>query len=168
MLNWIFTRSTFKGIKYKVRSNLMKSMRSRQRKLMLQAKTAMDQRVSNQEKSQLLRNPAAASITTRDNNNKKAHQVAAIITTALKRTNALMIDEVHRSSQTLALLSESSSVLSKTNSQYHNDMSASLQDTNKALTKLFSRDFTDRLLLGLSVAVFVSVCLYILKARLWD
>ena len=65
------------------------------------------------------------------------------------------------------LSDQSSEVLRTIRDEYGGAEGASgaLHQADRAMTKLFQRDFTDRLLLLLSVLVFTAVVLFILKER---
>ncbi len=62
----------------------------------------------------------------------------------------------------------SSKVLERARDEYQTELSRALHGARQSLTKLFHRDYTDRLLLLFSVTVFFSVVLYILHARLYS
>jgi hypothetical protein len=48
----------------------------------------------------------------------------------------------------------------------HEEMNERLTQSKNWLTKLFRRETTDKLLIGLALIFFVCVCLYIIKVRL--
>jgi hypothetical protein len=64
-------------------------------------------------------------------------------------------------------IGESTQVMKRTHDEYKGELGSALKTAQQSLTKLFRRDMTDRILLFLSVSVFIAVVLYILKARLY-
>eukprot|EP01099_Mayorella_cantabrigiensis_P002928 TRINITY_DN2318_c0_g1_i1.p1 TRINITY_DN2318_c0_g1~~TRINITY_DN2318_c0_g1_i1.p1 ORF type:complete len:130 (-),score=25.11 TRINITY_DN2318_c0_g1_i1:21-410(-) len=87
------------------------------------------------------------------------------ITEHLRRTRQIIMQEVDRTATTLQAIEDSSTVLEKTTTE-HRSVSSGVSTAKKILTRLQTREATDKFLIFLSVLFFLLVVLYILKKRL--
>ncbi|KAI7901805.1 Sec20-domain-containing protein [Cokeromyces recurvatus] len=89
------------------------------------------------------------------------------VTEALKRTSALMQQELEKSSISAGMLAESSKTLSSTYNEYQN-LGSLVHISKRVITQLENSDWFDRLLLLFGLIFFCSVVFYIIKKRTWD
>ncbi|CAE6349566.1 unnamed protein product [Rhizoctonia solani] len=89
------------------------------------------------------------------------------VTEALRRTTRLMQQELERSVLSTQMLQESSKTLRSTTDVYTN--LDNLMDVSQVLIKALQRaDWMDRIIIGLSFAVFLLTMAYIVKRRVLD
>ncbi|KAG8743655.1 hypothetical protein FRC10_011624 [Ceratobasidium sp. 414] len=89
------------------------------------------------------------------------------VTEALRRTTRLMQQELERSVLSTQMLQESSKTLRATSDSYV-DLD-SLMDVSQVLIKALQRaDWMDRIIIGLSLGVFLLTMAYIVKRRVLD
>ncbi|KAJ1307619.1 hypothetical protein OPQ81_001716 [Rhizoctonia solani] len=89
------------------------------------------------------------------------------VTEALRRTTRLMQQELERSVLSTQMLQESSKTLRSTTDVYTN--LDNLMDISQVLIKALQRaDWMDRIIIGLSFAVFLLTMAYIVKRRVLD
>lgn len=154
------------------------------RKWLVQVKQVLDQRQEHRNRQQLFYGASASDASLQPQHQQQEKQ-ARNITEALKRTNRKMMEEVARSAEALRVLrtcillqllgnddsnkcvGESTDTIKKTEDEYQHGAGQQLRNAHRAITKLFQRDRTDRLLLALCALVFFATVLYILKVRLW-
>ncbi|KAI8388820.1 Sec20-domain-containing protein [Radiomyces spectabilis] len=89
------------------------------------------------------------------------------VTDALRRTSALMQQELEKSSYSTSVLADSSKTLSSTYREYQN-FGSLLTISKRLIGQLETSDWFDRITLLLGFLFFTSVVLYIIKKRTWD
>ncbi|XP_020085563.1 uncharacterized protein LOC109708293 [Ananas comosus] len=131
----------------------------------LQAKQNI--RKAAQEERELLLGGGEESTIRRRNLQTKAGMTSAAesITESLRRTRQLMVQEVERSSSTLATFEESTSVLRKAESEYKGHRSL-LMRTRRLLSTMQRQDVIDRVILVIGFLIFLSVVLYVVSKRI--
>ena len=87
------------------------------------------------------------------------------VTETLERTATRMATETQASSEILGHLAKSSQTIQST-VQEHKGLNVSIKQGKVAMNRLERRELTDKFLLGLAVAFFISVVLYIISKRL--
>ncbi|CAK8671380.1 vesicle transport protein SEC20-like [Clavelina lepadiformis] len=135
------------------------------RKANLSCKLSID----NREKDALLgsREIRAQEIRHRqENSNKSLAQTGSEITENLLSITRMMDNTVKQSSATLQTLVTSSKSISDTNEELK-DQSGLIHTGHRLLTKYNRREFTDKILIFLAMALFFATVLYILKRRLF-
>ena len=91
---------------------------------------------------------------------------ATQLTESLRHTSQMMSNQLQQSMNAIQTLSESSATVKSTRNEYEG-LTGLLSDSNKILTKLKRREFTDRILIYLGVAFFCLTVLYIVRKRLF-
>ncbi|KAK1267114.1 hypothetical protein QJS04_geneDACA000102 [Acorus gramineus] len=130
----------------------------------LQAKANI--RKAAQEERELLLGGGEESTVRRRNLQTKTGMTSAAesITESLRRTRQLMVQEVDRSTNTLATFEESTSVLRKAESEYKGHRSL-LMRTRRLLTTMRRQDVLDRIILVVGFIIFSLAVLYVVSKR---
>ncbi|XP_030067675.1 vesicle transport protein SEC20 [Microcaecilia unicolor] len=142
--------------------NHKKQMLSNQtvwRKANLACKIAID----NSEKDELLR--GGDSVRQRKTTKENLTESASAITESLMSVSKMMVQQVQQSEETIQTLASSSRTILEANEEFKS-MSGTIQLGRKLITKYNRRELTDKLLIFLALALFLSTVLYILKKRL--
>lgn len=143
----------------------IQSLRQSLRKANLQAKNNM--RKSAQKERELLLGGGEESTIRRRNLQTKAGMTSAAesITESLRRTRQLMVQEVERSTSTLAVVEESTGVLKKAESEYKGHRSL-LMRTRNLLSTMQRQDVLDRVILVIGLMLFSCTVLYVVSKRI--
>ncbi|KAM9311026.1 vesicle transport protein SEC20 [Gastrophryne carolinensis] len=130
------------------------------RKANLSCKLAID----NSEKDELLEGGSA----TRQRKVTKENlaESSSNITESLMSVSRMMAHQVQQSEITMQTLATSSRTIQEANEEFKS-MSGTIQLGRKLITKYNRRELTDKLLIFLALALFLSTVLYILKKRLF-
>ncbi|KAL3045117.1 vesicle transport protein SEC20-like [Trematomus bernacchii] len=88
------------------------------------------------------------------------------ITENLMSISRMMAQQVQQSEETITSLATSSRTVAETNGEFRS-MTGTIQLGRKLITKYNRRELTDKLLIFLALALFLSTILYILKKRLF-
>ncbi|XP_006631744.1 vesicle transport protein SEC20 [Lepisosteus oculatus] len=131
------------------------------RKANLACKLAID----NWEKDELLQG-RDSSVRQRKTTKESLAQTSSDITESLMSISRLMSQQVQQSEETISTLATSSRTVLETNEEFK-AMTGTIQLGRKLITKYNRREFTDKLLIYLAVALFAATVLYILKKRLF-
>jgi protein transport protein SEC20 len=131
----------------------------------LQAKANM--RKTAQEDRELLLGGGEESTVRRRNLQTKAGMTSAAesITDSLRRTRQLMVQEVERSTNTLATFEESTGTLTKAESEYKGHRSL-LSRTRNLLSTMQRQDVLDRVILIVGFVLFTCAVLYVVSKRI--
>ncbi|KAI9012903.1 Sec20-domain-containing protein [Gaertneriomyces semiglobifer] len=97
---------------------------------------------------------------------KSVSQASSELTKALKHAVEIMNTEVEKSMEVVKTLEDSTRVIQQTHNEYQTFGSV-LRTSRQLVTQLQRRDWTDRLLLGFGLLVFILTVLAILRRRLW-
>lgn len=143
----------------------IQSLRQSLRKANLQAKN--NKRKSAQKERELLLGGGEESTIRRRNLQTKAGMTSAAesITESLRRTRQLMVQEVERSTSTLAVVEESTGVLKKAESEYKGHRSL-LMRTRNLLSTMQRQDVLDRVILVIGLMLFSCAVLYVVSKRI--
>ncbi|XAR72178.1 hypothetical protein NMG60_11018729 [Bertholletia excelsa] len=143
----------------------IQSLRSSLRNANLQAKANM--RKAAKEERELLLGGGEESTIRRRNLQTKAGMTSAAesITDSLRRTRQLMVQEVERSTSTLATFEESTGVLRKAESEYKGHRSL-LMRTRNLLSTMQRQDVLDRIILVVGFLLFSCAVLYVVSKRI--
>ncbi|XP_029439820.1 vesicle transport protein SEC20-like [Rhinatrema bivittatum] len=150
-----------KQVLLKDMENHKKQMLSNQtlwRKANLACKIAID----NSEKDELL---GGDSVRQRKTAKENLAESASAITESLMSVSKMMAQQVQQSAETVQTLATSSRTILEANEEFKS-MSGTIQLGRKLITKYNRRELTDKLLIFLALALFLSTVLYILKKRL--
>ncbi|CAI9118016.1 OLC1v1019515C1 [Oldenlandia corymbosa var. corymbosa] len=141
------------------------SLRLNLRHANLQAKENL-KRTAQQER-ELLLGGGGESTARRRNLQTKAGMTSAAesITESLRRTRQLMVQEVERSASTLMTLDESTTVLSKAESEYRGHRSL-LMRTRNLLSTMQRQDVLDRIIIVVGFLLFTLAVLYVVSKRI--
>ncbi|XP_066573133.1 vesicle transport protein SEC20 [Amia ocellicauda] len=131
------------------------------RKANLSCKLAIDYL----EKDELLQG-GDSSVRQRKTTKESLAQSTSGITESLMSISRMMSQQVQQSEETVGSLATSSRTVLETNEEFK-AMTGTIQLGRKLITKYNRREFTDKLLIYLAVALFVATVLYILKKRLF-
>ncbi|KAL4631254.1 vesicle transport protein SEC20 isoform X1 [Arapaima gigas] len=131
------------------------------RKANLACKVSID----NLEKDELLC-AKDTSVTLRKATKKNLAQTTSDITESLMNISRMMSQQVKQSEETMSTLATSSRTVQETNEEFK-AMTGTIQLGRKLITKYNRREFTDKLLIFLALALFLATVLYILKKRLF-
>ncbi|KAK1161168.1 vesicle transport protein SEC20-like [Acipenser oxyrinchus oxyrinchus] len=131
------------------------------RKANLSCKLAID----NSEKDDLLQG-GDSSARQRKTTKQSLAQTSSAITESLMSISRMMSQQVHQSEETVAALATSSRTVLETNEEFK-AMTGTIQLGRKLITKYNRREFTDKLLIFLALALFLATVVYILKKRLF-
>ncbi|XP_069508517.1 vesicle transport protein SEC20 [Ambystoma mexicanum] len=143
--------------------NHRKQMLSNQtvwRKANLACKNAID----NSEKDELLQ--GGDFVRQRKTTKENLADAASDITESLMSISKMMSQQVRQSEETVQTLATSSRTILEANEEFKS-MSGTIQLGRKLITKYNRRELTDKLLIFLALALFLSTVLYILKKRLF-
>ncbi|CAI9118015.1 OLC1v1019515C2 [Oldenlandia corymbosa var. corymbosa] len=143
----------------------IQSLRLNLRHANLQAKENL-KRTAQQER-ELLLGGGGESTARRRNLQTKAGMTSAAesITESLRRTRQLMVQEVERSASTLMTLDESTTVLSKAESEYRGHRSL-LMRTRNLLSTMQRQDVLDRIIIVVGFLLFTLAVLYVVSKRI--
>ncbi|XP_041121049.1 vesicle transport protein SEC20-like isoform X2 [Polyodon spathula] len=131
------------------------------RKANLSCKLAID----NSEKDDLLQDEDS-SARQRKTTKQSMAQTSSAITESLMSISRMMSQQVHQSEETVTTLATSSRTVLETNEEFK-AMTGTIQLGRKLITKYNRREFTDKLLIFLALALFLATVVYILKKRLF-
>ncbi|KAM7261458.1 hypothetical protein ACFE04_008825 [Oxalis oulophora] len=131
----------------------------------LQAKANMKKTA--QEERELLLGGGEESTVRRRNLQTKAGMTSAAesITDSLRRTRQLMVQEVERSTNTLATFEESTGILTKAESEYKGHRSL-LSRTRNLLSTMQRQDVLDRVIMIVGFVLFSCAVLYVVSKRI--
>ncbi|KAG5853461.1 hypothetical protein ANANG_G00073700 [Anguilla anguilla] len=93
-------------------------------------------------------------------------QSSSDITESLMSISRMMSQQVQQSEETMSSLATSARTVLQTNEEFK-AMTGTIQLGRKLITKYNRREFTDKLLIFLALALFLATVLYILKKRLF-
>ncbi|KAG7464790.1 hypothetical protein MATL_G00169400 [Megalops atlanticus] len=121
--------------------------------------------IDNQEKEELLHG-GDTSVRHRKTTKESLVQTTSDITESLMSISRMMSQQVQQSEETMSTLATSSRTVMETNEEFK-AMTGTIQLGRKLITKYNRREFTDKLLIFLALALFLATVLYILKKRLF-
>ncbi|XP_064181410.1 vesicle transport protein SEC20-like isoform X1 [Anguilla rostrata] len=131
------------------------------RKANLACKLSMD----NQEKEELIHG-GDSPLRQRKMTKESLAQSSSDITESLMSISRMMSQQVQQSEETMSSLATSARTVLQTNEEFK-AMTGTIQLGRKLITKYNRREFTDKLLIFLALALFLATVLYILKKRLF-
>ncbi|XP_039631341.1 vesicle transport protein SEC20 isoform X1 [Polypterus senegalus] len=121
--------------------------------------------IDNSEKDNLLRG-GSSSVRQRKTTKESLVQTSGEITESLLSISRMMSQQVQQSEETMHTLATSSRTVLETNEEFK-AMTGTIQLGRKLITKYNRREFTDKLLIFLALALFLATVVYILKKRLF-
>ncbi|KAG9334846.1 hypothetical protein JZ751_006415 [Albula glossodonta] len=121
--------------------------------------------IDNQEKEELIHG-GDSSVRNRKATKESLVQTSSDITESLMSISRMMSQQVQQSEETMSSLATSSRTVLETNEEFK-AMTGTIQLGRKLITKYNRREFTDKLLIFLALALFLATVLYILKKRLF-
>lgn len=128
------------------------------------ANVACKNAIDNSEKDELLQ--GGDFVRQRKTTKENLADAASDITESLMSISKMMSQQVHQSEETVQTLATSSRTILEANEEFKS-MSGTIQLGRKLITKYNRRELTDKLLIFLALALFLSTVLYILKKRLF-
>ncbi|XP_034034017.1 vesicle transport protein SEC20 isoform X1 [Thalassophryne amazonica] len=131
------------------------------RKANLACKLAID----NMEKDELLRGGESLNARHRKATKESLVETSSNITKNLMSVSRLMAEQVKQSEDTISTLATSSRTVQETNEEFK-AITGTIHLGRKLILKYNRRELTDKLLIFLALALFLSTVLYILKKRL--
>ncbi|KAG9346855.1 hypothetical protein JZ751_007204 [Albula glossodonta] len=117
------------------------------------------------EKDELLQG-GDASIRQRKTTKESLARTSSDITESLMSVSRMMAQQVQQSEETISSLAMSSRTVLETNEEFK-AMTGTIHLGRRLITKYNRRELTDKLLIFLALALFLSTVLYILKKRLF-